>query len=653
MNLSRIPYKQVEINDGFWKKRQEINKNITLKAIYDRFVETGRIASFAMDWREGQPNKPHVFYDSDVAKWIEGAAYVLAKGENFYLSENAETLITQIEKGQAKDGYFNTYFQCIEPSRRFCDRAAHELYSAGHLIEAAVAYFEAVGDGRFLRVAERYANLLEKVFKLEQSANFATAGHEEITLALVRLYETTDNMRYLELSRFFIEERGINDKDVTPLYDFADEKYAQDHMPVRKQRTAEGHAVRATYMYTSMADLARLYCDAGLKETCEAIWENITNKRMYVTGGIGSAFPGENFTYDYDLPNFMAYAETCAGIGLFFFAHAMMLIKPKSCYADIAELVLYNAVLAGISLSGDAFFYENPLEMRPDSVDYYNRRTGGVHLPIYERKKVFECSCCPPNIARLIGRIGDYLYTNEEDTIYMHHYINSSTNITLFDQIVVVTQKTEYPFYGNIKVSFELSMPLEFTVAFRIPEWAEYRTITVCDKVVDKLEIRDGYAFIRKVWKKEDYIEIDFPMSVVEIEANPNIWESCGKVSLKRGPIMYCIEEVDAGKNLSDVVLPANAQYKWIKEHKEFTGVPCIKTKALRRPSFDSLYKKGASAAEQVTVTAIPYYAWANRGKGEMIVWIQKNFSERQEGEALMRDEHQGTHEGGATLPKV
>ena len=357
-----VPFQQVDLDQGFWQERQRINRDVSIWNVYKRFQETGRFDAFRCDWREGMPNKPHVFWDSDVAKWMEAAAFLLEKKPDPQLEAAVDELVDRIADHQDADGYFNTYFTACEPEARFTRRTDHELYCAGHLFEAAVAYAHATGKEKFLGLMRRYADYIERVFKDEKSAAFLTPGHEEIELALVKLYRHTGEKRYLELSRWFVEERGRHEEG---LYEMFPSKHAQDHLPVRQMETAEGHCVRALYLYSAMADLAYEYQDEELLGVCRRIFLNIVRRRMYVTGGVGSTAHGEAFTVDYDLPNRTAYAESCASIALIFFARRMLRLEADSLYADTMERVLYNGFLSSVSLDGRKFFYVNPLELIP------------------------------------------------------------------------------------------------------------------------------------------------------------------------------------------------------------------------------------------------------------------------------------------------
>jgi len=450
-----VDFSQTRITGGFWKQKQSLVRRVTTKAVYDRFAETGRIDAFRFDWKPDAPNKPHFFWDSDVAKWMEGAAYILKKTPDEALEAKVEEIIDDMEKNQRSDGYFNIYFITVDPANRFKNRDWHELYCAGHLLEAAVAYADATGKDRFLNIMEKYMDYITKVFVHEKSAAFTTPGHEEIELALVRAYRFTGKKKYLDLAAFFINERGMREDEKT--------EYNQSHAPVREQDEALGHSVRAMYLYTAMADLAYELKDEKLNEACHKLYHDVVDKKMYIAGGLGSTYVGEAFTKPYDLPNEEAYTETCAGIGLMFFAKRMMMLDNDASYADTIERVFYNGVMAGLSVGGDSFFYENPLEIT--LMNHFTNMYGTKRYPITQRLKCFGCSCCPPNVNRLLPVLGEYVYGHENDTLY----INQFTDSTLFDGGVSCEMTTKYPLDG--KVCIKASGVKKDAV--RIPSWCE------------------------------------------------------------------------------------------------------------------------------------------------------------------------------------
>ena len=595
---------------GFWKNRFEINKKATIPTVYDRFSDTGRFDAFRFEWKDGDPNRPHIFWDSDIAKWIEAAAYTINKSPDKELEAVIDGVVDLIEKNRDENGYFNIYFTVCEPDNRFVNRMAHELYCAGHLTEAAVAYYNATGKGKFLRLMCDYMDYIEKVFIIEDSAEFCTPGHEEIELALVKLYDCTGNKKYLDMSSHFVEARGTRQKDEDSPY-YISHAYDQTHKPVREQERAEGHSVRATYLYCAMADLALRLNDKSLYDACRRLFMSIAEKQMYVTGGIGSTHYGERFTEDYDLPNDVAYSETCASIGLAFFARRMSLIEPDSIYADIAETAIYNCALAGVSLRGNAFFYLNPLEInmerRRKNKEYYQYK--GSLYDTNVRTEVFDCSCCPPNIARMIASIGDFLYTYNENTVFVHHYFESETE---FDG-VKITQNTEYPNNGAVKLTVKGMMGK--TVAVRIPAWAEKYEIGA-----DIIKTEKGYAYI-PIDADEKEISLDFEMECRLVAANPAIEADIGRVALCRGPLVYCAERIDNGAPLNNLSVSQklNAEITFSEEMQAYT----VEADGFEDGKFNSLYRTYSPDFAAKRIKFIPYFAFANRGESDMLVWMR------------------------------
>lgn len=616
---TQVSFDKVDIADDFWRHRQLINVRNSIYTVQKRFAETGRFEAFKCSWKPGMPNKPHYFYDSDVAKWIEAVAYILRKEENPELEAAVDEVVGDIEANQGEDGYFNVYFTVVDPDNRWQNRDWHELYCAGHLIEAAVAYYQATGKEKFLKLMCKYADYIEKVFKKEQSANFYTCGHEEIELALVKLYHCTDEKRYLELSRYFIDTRGTKEKD-NAIYTSVKPEYGQSHLPVREQTTAEGHAVRAVYLYSAMADLAYEYGDAALKKACRTLFENIAFKRMYVTGGIGSTSRGEAFTIDYDLPNLTAYSESCAAIGLVFFASRMLKLDPDGLYGNVAERALYNGCLSSVSLDGNSFFYENPLEIDPKLRHRENFAKESTRMPATRRAEVFSCSCCPPNINRFIASVGNLLYTNNCDTVFVHQYMTSKTDIDMNGQCATIMQKSNYPNDGVVDIT--VSGFKGKKLAVRIPDWCRNYSIEM-DGRTAKYSISKGYAYLEGIQDKSG-ITLSFEMKVQLIEANPAVQDDAGRVAVQRGPIVYCLEEIDNGPNLRDIAIDTALDVT--VEYSDYYGANIIKALGYRRDpnAFEGLYRIYEDQDIKQHLTFIPYYAFANREETEMIVWINK-----------------------------
>lgn len=601
--MNNIEFSDVKITGGYWKARQDINCSVTLKAVYDRFNETGRFEALKCDLRDGDTNIPHIFWDSDVAKWIEGASYILHSEKNDQAMEIIENAIDLIIKNSDKNGYFNSHFLVAEKENRFRLRECHELYCAGHLIEAAVAYYELTGKDRFLNAVKKYADYIERAFKIDNTAAFITPGHPEIELALVRLYKATGEKRYIELAKYFIDKRGNCDEP--GIYtDWANEYYSQDEIPVRERKTAEGHCVRALYLMCAAADIAYIYKDNDLKTACERFFDSIVNKRMYITGGVGSSNMGESFTIDYDLPNRTAYAETCAAISLAMFAERMLKFGADSRYSDIIERTMYNGIMSGISLDGKSFFYENPLEIDPDFNNINTSTKVKERFPITQRVEVFDCSCCPPNIMRFVASISGLIYGFDDNTVYINQYMNSEGDVNG----IKISQKTDYPNNGKITVRCNSNKK---QIAFRIPCWCKSFNIN------KKYSIKNGYAYVDL--DSEENIELELDMPVRIISANRRIHSDAGRIAVMRGPVVYCAEGIDNGADIKSIALPAESVFELAES--EFL-LPILKTEAYRPFESDSLYYEAVDDYEKIPLTLIPYYAFANRGESEMQVWL-------------------------------
>jgi DUF1680 family protein len=622
--------KQVCIQDAFWSPHLETNRTVTLPDVYQKCKKTGRIDAFKLNWKPGKPNPPHVFWDSDVAKWLEAACYSLATHPEAKLEKLLTGVVNLIVKAQQPDGYLNVHFTLVEPDRRWANlRDNHELYCAGHLMEAAVAHYEATGRDELLRAMCRYADYIDSVFGRGKGKKRGYPGHEEIELALVKMYHATGEQRYLNISRFFVDERGRR-----PLYFDVEARargedpkqygnYHQAHLPVRDQKTADGHAVRAMYLYCAMADVASQTGDKTLAAACKRLWENVTRRRMYITGGVGSTADHERFTTDYDLPNETAYAETCAAIGLVFWANRMFHLDPDARYTDVMERALYNGVISGVSMDGRKFFYDNPLTVCPKGSDPARKGPSG-----HVRQEWFGCSCCPTNIVRMLASLGKYVYSQGRNEIYVHLYIAGSAEIDLAGRKVLLTQKTRYPWKEKVRLTVRPEKPGTFTVAVRIPGWCRSASLKVNGRAVNLARItKKGYAKVKRLWKSGDTIELTLPMPVERIEANPNVRMNSGKVALQRGPVVYCLEEIDNGPNLSEITLPADASLRARYDKDLLGGVTVITAKARRRDDSswkDCLYRTEASRMKTVNIQAVPYFAWCNRKPGEMLVWIRQ-----------------------------
>lgn len=568
-----------------------------------------------------------VFQDSDFSKWIEAVGYSLTQHPDPELERIADGAIDIVCGAQQEDGYLDTYYIINGGDRIFSNlKDHHELYCFGHLTEGAVAYFQATGKDKLLKAAEKFADYVAAYFGPEDGKCKGYPGHEIAEMALVRLYETTGNRKYLELGRYFVEERGKRpyyfDRE-QPEEEKGGETlryaYYQAHLPVRKQEEAVGHSVRAVYLYSGMADVARLTGDETLYRACERLWNSIVNEKMYITGGIGGTHIGESFSFPYDLPNDTAYAETCASIGLVFFARRMLEIAPDAKYANVMERALYNGILSGMALDGKSFFYVNPLEVNPEACHRDERK---FHVkPV--RQKWFGCACCPPNLARLVSSIGAYAFTENENTLFVHLYAGSTLTKRVNGKDVDVCIESGFPWNGDVKVKVR-AQGTDFVLALRIPDW--------CDRYERKgaegaqTEEKNGYLYVKKDWGEEECLELSFPMEVRLIAASPLVREDIGKAAVTRGPIVYCLEETDNGKDLHLVSI-AEDGCPAVSE-KTICGVP-VKTVELngfrqKRDENRGLYRVIQPAEkEPVRLKFVPYYTWANRGENEMQVWTR------------------------------
>ncbi|MFW5980826.1 MAG: glycoside hydrolase family 127 protein, partial [Halanaerobiaceae bacterium] len=641
--LNHISWDKVNFNQGFWGNMVNLANEKVIpyqwEALNDEIPEaepSHAIENFRIAAGKSESDfQGMVFQDSDVAKWLEAVGYSLASNPNPDLEAKADEVIDLIAEAQQENGYLNTYFTVKEPDKKWTNlRDWHELYCAGHMIEAAVSYYKATGKDKLLKVMERFADLIDEKFGTDSDQMRGYPGHEEIELALVKLYDVTGKENYLKLSQFFIDERGkepnyfrkeAKDRGDDPDYwELLGYKYNQAHLPVREQEEAVGHSVRAVYLYSGMADIARETGDKELFEACKKLWENTVEKRMYITGGIGSSGYAESFTFDYDLPNDTAYTETCAAIGLVFWAQRMLNLELDSEYADIMEKALYNGVLSGISQDGEKYFYVNPLEVWPEANE---KRRDQKHVES-TRQRWFGCACCPPNIARLLASLGNYVYSKDEAGIYTHLYTDNEMEVELKNNTVKLSQETDYPWKGNIKVKVSPDKEAEFVLGFRIPGWCKKQPeIKVNGEKIELNSIKEnGYVKIKRKWKKGDNIKLNFPVEVKRMYSHPEVRENAGKVALQRGPVVYCLEEVDNGSNLSGIYLPEESKLTAIHKEDLLEGITVIKGKALRveKKKKEGLYSDNPLKFKETEIRAIPYYAWDNRESGEMTVWLNE-----------------------------
>lgn len=643
----------VKVSNPFWRERMEVARDKVIpyqwEALNDRIEDampSHAIENFkhaaAITARgdkkgtlEGEVFQGFVFQDSDVYKWIEAVGLTLLWHSDKELETLVDGVIDLICSVQQEDGYLNTYYIINGLDKRWTNlRENHELYSLGHMIEAAVAYYHSTKKDKLLNACIKYINHVRAIFGSEEGKLKGYPGHEVIEMALVRLFEVTKDKTHIELAKYFVDERGQQ-----PIYFEEENKkngqdfwwkdtyfkygYYQAHKPVREQEEAIGHAVRAVYLYSGMADVAKYMEDDSLYEACVRLWDNIELKQMYITGNIGAQSTGESFSFDYDLPNDTIYGETCATIGLIFFAKRMLSIETNSKYADVMERALYNGSISGISLDGTKFFYVNPLEVTPEKTmkDEKCRHVKG------ERQKWFGCACCPPNIARLMTSIGSYIYTENEDTIFNHLYIGSEFEKLVGDKKVGVKVETNYPWDEDVTITFEVEEPTTFTYALRVPGWCSDYVLKVNKEEIAHSSI-NGYIYLTREWNNEDTIELHLDMPVRLMKANPKVRADIGKVAVMRGPLVYCLEEEDNGSELHKIRVSNPMEFKASFHNEKLGGIVTLHSTGEKLVGEDSYQAKLYVADvedkyEEISLTWIPYYTWANRTPGEMVVWVR------------------------------
>ena len=621
---------------GFWGHRIDAVADKTVLILYERCVAAGMfdqidpkrpVPDIRMPFHirsDGSPDTVNVqmFWDSDVAKVIEAAAYVLYRTANPDLEAKMDAIIDMFHDLQQPDGYLNSWFIRMQPGKRWTNlRDCHELYCAGHLMEAAVAYFHATKKRRFLDVMCRYADHIDRTFGPSPAKKPGYCGHEEIELALIRLGRATGEQRYFNLARYFVEQRGQQPHyfDGEAVERGSDPKqfrhktyeYNQSHLPVRQQSKVIGHAVRAMYLYSGMADVATEFGDDSLTDALKVLWDDLTTKQMYVTGGIGPAASNEGFTDYYDLPNESAYAETCASVGLIMVASRMLGRGPDRTYADIMEQALYNGALSGLSSDGATFFYDNPLESR------------GKH----HRWSWHRCPCCPPNIARTVAAIGSYMYGVSAEEAAIHLYGESTARLVVAGTQVTLRQDTNYPWDGRIAVTVAVDTPSSFTLALRLPSWCKTASLSLDGKPLDIASIEEkGYLRINRHWQGGETVLLDLPMEPRFIRANPAVKADLGRTALARGPMVYCAEEVDNTAGLNNLVLTDDATATIAAQEKELDGVVVIDVPARREQWGDwtgKLYDTHKPTLLETSMRFIPYHLWDNRAPGEMLVWVR------------------------------
>lgn len=644
MRANSLDLKKVSIHDSFWSKHVDLVRNAIIpyqwEAMNDRIpdaesshcLENFKIAA----GRVKGDFYGAVFQDTDVAKWLEAVGFSLACYPDEVLEKTADEVIDLIADAQCEDGYINTYFTIKEPDKRWTDLCeGHELYTAGHLMEAAVAYYEGTGKRKFLDCMCKFADLICDTFGTEEGKIHGYPGHEEVEIGLIKLARVTGNKKYMDQAKYFVDARGVGEnyfmKEMSRLDykmifpEFADytPAYSQSHKPVREQTTAEGHAVRAVYLYCAMADLAEAYQDEGLLKACKTLWNNIVEKRMYLTGGIGSSGHLERFTVDYDLPNEYNYSESCASIGLALFGLRMAQITGESQYMDVAERALYNTVLAGIALDGKSFFYVNPLEVWPPAC---MEGTSKKHVkPI--RQKWFGVACCPPNIARTLASLGQYVYSQrpEKRELYVNLFVSNETELDWNEDKISVKLQTEFPWVNTYSLEVKNVPAGGMNLMLRVPDYAQDYQVKADGKLYEEnKEPEKGYRRVHV--EKDTKIEVSFAAPAKFVYANPQVRADSGKAAIVRGPLVYCLEEIDNSQNLPAIFVDTDES---LKEEKSdlFGGIVIVKAKGkkiVEASVYDSLYSGEKPQLEDVELTAIPYPYWNNRGEGEMLVWMKE-----------------------------
>ena len=647
--METIKGKNVKITDTFWSGKMKTVHDKVIpyqwEALNDRLPDTEpsyAIANFktaaAITSGELDQSKAKaefhgcVFQDSDLAKWIEASAFSLNWHPDEKLEKTIDDVIDLVCAAQQPDGYLDTYFIINGLDKRFTNIAdAHEMYCLGHFLEAACAYYHATGKDKLLNALIKYVDLIDQTFGEEEGKLKGYPGHEVLEMALMKLYEITKDPKHLKLAAYFINQRGQS-----PNY-FAEEKkkyknkyyweeslfqygYYQAHKPVREQKEAVGHAVRAVYLYSGMADVARVTGDESLKKACHTLWNDVVRRQMYVTGSIGSSTYGEAFTFDYDLPNEEIYGETCAAIGLVFFAMRMLKMDTNGVYADVMEKALYNGIISGISRDGTKFFYVNPLAVKPKAVKKDQRL---IHVEP-RRQKWFACACCPPNLARMMTSLGEYIYTTEGNTVYQNLFIGSDMKTEVNGKEITLHVTTSYPWEETVSVRVESMEDAAFEYAFRVPGWCRGMTVKKNGMEVS-YHAENGYGYLEDPVKNGDEITLIFEMPVTFVKANPKVRQDIGKTAVMKGPVVYCLEEDDNGEELQMIHLAGKKDI-----HEEFVpdllgGIVRITMTAEEEygPADDGLYYDCSQVRRRERkLTFIPYYAWANRNEGEMTVWV-------------------------------
>ncbi len=624
-----VTFSDVKITGPFWSERLDTVLNSTIPSQHRQLASYGMLDSLKLP----QPVPPlriprnrhnfttQIFWDSDVGKWVEAASYALSHRRDPVVEAQIESIVDDLEKSQAPDGYLNCWYLEREPENRWTNlRDNHELYNAGHMLEGAVAYFHATGRDRHMQIMMRYMDHIAATFGPNPGQKRGYCGHQEIELALVKLYHATGTRKYLDLATYFINERGSQPHyfdieraargEAPETFLQGTYEYSQSHIPVRQQTKVVGHAVRAMYMYTAMADLAAEHDDDGLKMACETLWADVTRTRMYVTGGFGPSASNEGFTKDYDLPNDTAYAETCASVAMVFWAARMLNLDLDGQYADILELALYNTSLAGLSRDGTQYFYDNKLD------------SDGSH----QRWDWHPCPCCTMNVARLVASIAGYFYSVADTEIAVHLYGGAKTTLDVAGGKVTLTETSNYPWSGDISLTLDPEGAADFTLALRIPNWTKGATARVNGAPV-LMTTERGYLKITRHWAKGDRVELSLPMPAERLYAHPDVRQDVGRVALRRGPLVYCVESHDIVGPVVRMRLPSTAALTSEWRGDLLGGITVVKADAQLTDAAKwgaALYRGTPPTEAPSPLVAVPYYIWCNRGANPMQVWVQE-----------------------------
>lgn len=639
--IQAVPFTQVKLSDNFWLPRIKTNHTVTIPASFERCENTGRVKNFEMAAaKSGKFCTVFPFDDTDIYKTIEGASFSLSLYPDKKLEQYIDTLIMKVQAAQEPDGYLYTA-RTINPEephhwsgkeRWEKERElSHELYNSGHLYEAAAAHYQATGKRNLLNIALRNADLVCATFGHDKK--HVAPGHQVVEMGLVKLYRITGKQEYLQTAKYFIEERGhFNGYDAKSKDLWKNGAYWQDHIPAADQREAVGHAVRAAYLYAAMADIAALTDDKGLLNAIDSIWNNVVTKKIYVQGGIGAVGDGERFGENYELPNATAYNETCAAIANVYWNHRMFLLHGESKYIDILEKSLYNGLISGVGMDGKSFFYTNAMEIKNSHQH--------KHMEA-ERSGWFPCSCCPTNVTRLIPSVPGYIYAQKGNDVYVNLFISGTSSLTVNNKQVQIEQKNNYPWDGKLTFTIAPKATQAFGLLVRIPGWTQGqampsnlytfenasagKTIITINGKPENYTVVNGYAVLNRKWKKGDVVEVNLPMEVQRITANKKVEDDLGKVAIQRGPLIYCAEWPDNNGKVSNIILPKGTALTPEYKADLLNGVTVLKgeTTAVKIDS-----KNNTVSTVKQNFTAIPYYAWAHRGKGEMTVWFPETITD-------------------------